>query len=222
MGNVGKFTVWLSSAIAILLNTMAIHIDISNAKKTLKDLARELSPAKANRALSSAMNHTIRKAKTTGSKGIRQTYTMKARDVNKATTITRARPQHLEAKVNADTLPLPLLPFSTRKRKDGISVAVQRGKRKVIKGAFRQTMPNGNRGIYARGKYKRAGFSFRHKRVKRTGPDLPIGQLRAVAVTTAYKARNVQQRIKAQVQNDLPKRVQHEVKRLMDKAAKRT
>lgn len=194
---------------------MAVHVDTRQAQATMREMARRLSSEQIKRATARAINHTTAKGKTSASQAILQRYGMKSAGIKKRLPIGKAYPRKLEGKVDASTRPTPLISFAgVRQNANGVSVAVVKGQRKVIRGAFIQTTKKGRRGVFARGKHNGTQFEFRHKRIAKSGPDMPIEELSALSMFGAGDSTPVQSVISTMVSTTYTQRLMHEMQQI--------
>lgn len=192
-----------------------IQIDVSDAIRTMENTVGRLTPRQFSQGIARALNHTAAKAQTAASRQIRAVYNIRAKDVRAAMRRIRARFNNLTARIEITGAPLPLIAFGARQVKRGVSVQVLNGQRKVVNRAFIQTMPNGHKGVFARGNYGGGRFAFRSKRVSQKGNDLPITELMSVAVPQTLSKESVMSAIARGVERDFPDRLQHELSRML-------
>lgn len=173
-----------------------------------------------------ALNHTISKLRTAGSKEVRTVYNFKASDITKETQLRRANPSNLVAYIYASTKPTSIRRFGPNLTRTGISVSIKKGSRVQIAGAF---IGPGilNQGIWARGRYNNGDFDFRHQRIRKPGGykktggryqpmtnDLNINRLTTLSVHTAMTNNTVLNALKTTAETEFPKRMVHELSRL--------
>lgn len=197
---------------------MSIHVDTRQARETIGRMAAGLSAQQIDRATARAINHTSAKARTPIKSEIRQRYNIQAKALaGKGTSLTKAFLRKLQGSVDASTRPIPLILFNGTKQTDkGVQATVVRGQRKLIKGAFITTTKAGKRGVFARGQHQDGGgFKFRHKRIVKKGPDMPIEQLNSVSIYTGGISNPVQRTVEAIVGSAYPKRFVHEVQAIL-------
>jgi hypothetical protein len=165
-----------------------IHIDTSQAIKRLKALNRGLSKQQTDKAISLAFNASMMKARTRIGRSIRKKYPASALKAGgysggKGLVIDRASPRKLYAKLTVSSKHIPLVFFKHKQTAKGVQVEVLKGKRHVLPFAFIAKGKMNRKHIVAKGQYNgRQGFQVRTKRVKRSGPDLPITTLVGPAV----------------------------------------
>jgi hypothetical protein len=194
---------------------MAVHVNTTQAQATLRTMARRLSSEQIAKATARAINHTLAKGKTAGAQGITSRYNMPSKGLKQRLPLVKASQRKLSGKVDASTKPIPLLAFrGTKQNSKGVSVAVVKGERKTIRSAFIQTTRKGRKGVFARGQHTSNGFEFRHKRIEKTGPDMPIEELYSVSTFSAGDSVEVQGRISSVVHSSYTSRLIHEMQRI--------
>ena len=116
----------------------------------LPELSRVFDPSLIDKATNSAIGKTARKTRTFISKNVRQEYTVKAGDIRKSVGTRIRRPSRTSAALDYKGSTISLRRFGARKRqvngRPGVSVAVKKGQRKVVKGGF----SHGNGPIFKR------------------------------------------------------------------------
>lgn len=192
-------------------------IEIS-VQKSIKDAKREFSDLTAHnikRGVSNAINHTLGVSKTMVRRSIQGQYKIRAKELNKAMRIQRAsaRQPVQYGMLIAKGSPLPLIGFGARQVKRGVSVNVLSG-RTVIKKAFIGSMRTGYRGVFARGTYSGSEFQFRTKRIRKSGSDLPITELKTVSIPKALGNSVVIKHLTEKINTHFPGRLTHELMRL--------
>lgn len=193
-------------------------INVKLAQAELDKLRKLLTPAQIATAQARALNRTIDSAKTATSREIRNVYAIGATGLSKRMPVSRANRSKQSAELNAEARPLPIMDFKPRQVMKGVSVAITKGNRTIIKSAFIKKLPGGKMGVMARGAYAAKGkieeFQFRKKRITPTGPDLPINELRSLSLVGAASHESVQARMNDAVENNYRPRLVHELKRI--------
>ncbi len=105
--------------------------------------------AELNRAVPRAMNWIGDRGRTAVSRAIRTRYTVKAKAVNNALVVIKAKPGVFEVTIRAAGRPIAIINFSARQTKAGVTVNVMNG-RKLFPHAFLAKMPTGHVGVYDR------------------------------------------------------------------------
>lgn len=160
-----------------------IHVDTSLAIKRLRNLRRELSRDQANRAIALAFNATLSKQRTFIGRHIRRKYPQSALKAGgysggKGLTISRANKRKLYATLNVSSRNVPLVFYKTKQMPDGVRVEVIKKRPHLLPFAFIRKGKAKRKHVFAKGRYaKKQGFQVRKKRIKTTGPDLPITAL---------------------------------------------
>lgn len=165
-------------------------------------------------AVARAINHTMAKVKTMSSRQIREVYALDAKTVNSALSQVKADRLTLTGKVVGKGKPIPLYKFKARQTAKGVTVEVKRGKRKIIPGVFLVSLNNGHTGVMFRGKYAGRNMQRRKNRIKPTGPDLPITEMRGVSIPKSLTNDVVTKSLMRGINDMFPKRLEHEIKRV--------
>lgn len=180
-----------------------VFIDASKAIRQADRAHKHLSKSTRAKAIAAALNNVARKARVQSSKEIRKIYKIRAKDIAKATTVTKAHKQNLKSVVLATGRPLPIMAFNPRKTKRGVTVNIM-GKRKRFAHAFFATMRSGHKGVFVRGTYYQGKLMPRRKRLKTRGNDTPITEVKTVGVPTAFASRSVMTALFKKIETDLP------------------
>ena len=116
----------------------------------VKSMLEEVKNAPA-RVISRAINDTLTGVKTDASTEIRGIITAKKSAVDGTFRTVKATVTQLSGLFESKGKPLPLIDYSARQTKAGVSVQVKKkNPRAVIMGAFIQTMKSGHKGAYWR------------------------------------------------------------------------
>lgn len=154
-------------------------VDISGALAKL-----DLTDRAVRSAAARALNKTATTGRAQASREIKaQGYGMKVGDIRAAISIpVRANQGNLNTEIRARGKPIPLIQYSARQTRSGVSIQVKNG-RTVLSHAFIAVMPSGHRGVF-----ERVGKG--HKRVERRGRNistgLPIKELFGPSVKAAF------------------------------------
>jgi hypothetical protein len=184
-----------------------ISINVQSNFKQISVKLFELRTTVLEKAKISALNKVAAQAKVGASKEIRNAgYNMKAAAIKKQISIRRAVNGNAVAVVKFSGRPIPLIQFSARETKAGVSVSVKNG-RKVIKGAFIATMPTGHQGVYVR-------VGNQHKKINGKWHGLPIKELYGPSMPAAFGSEIVQAAIASLVRDKFPSILEHEIKYL--------
>lgn len=192
-----------------------INVNTAFAIQEIKKGFKSLNAREINLGIARALNHTAAKSKTASSKEIREYYSIKTRYIARAIKVDKANRQNLAAAVIATGRPLPLAAFPFRATKKGIAVKIRKEYTK-LPGAFKATMASGHTGVFARGHYNKKDFAWRNKRIKKSGPDLPITELTTISIPGAFMHSNVINTLKQKVNKDFGPRLFHELSRIAE------
>lgn len=115
-----------------------IRVTLNDENVQRAEVLMKSCPKIVQRAAVSAINRTITSTRAEISKAVRGRYAVKAADVKKALSLTRAKGQSPRGVITASGSPLSLTKFSLRRRKRGpIRVRVLRnGELKPVSGLF--------------------------------------------------------------------------------------
>jgi len=122
---------------------MYLRIDL------LKDMTEQMK-LDIRKAEISALNQVVREAKKVAADELNAVYNIQKRDINRAIKVETAKAGNLRANLSVTGKKLPLIDFSARKNKQGVSIEIKRGGRKVLTHAFMPTMPTGHKGVFLR------------------------------------------------------------------------
>jgi len=166
----------------------------------LEALQRQLKalPKEIEKAIPQALNDTANHVRSKASTDIRQRWAIKKRDLDPYFRITRATASKPVANVEMKSASIPLIAFGAKKIRQGVSVAIVKGKRTVLKGAFIAQMQSGHTGVFRRrfGSRKQGKrYSSLPVREVKTGtwkgttyrPALPIGERFTISPTSMWK-----------------------------------
>jgi hypothetical protein len=191
-----------------------INIDAREAIRKLNDQFGHISNDKRKLAIARAINHTMAKIKTMSSREIRNIYALDAKTVNEALRHVKADRLTLTGKVIGKGKPIPLAKFKARQVKDGVTIEVKRGKRKKIPGVFIVQTRSGHKGVMFRGTYSGRTMQRRKNRIRPTGPDLPISEMRGVSIPKSLANDVVVRSLSKSINEMFPQRLTHEIKRV--------
>lgn len=105
-----------------------------------------------------ALNRTATTVRAEATRQIRGRYNLKAGTVREQLRIERANRNRLTSAVVASGAPIPLYEFGARQTQKGVTVAVKKGQRKLVRGVFIAKMPSGKIGVFGRdGRFGRRG-----------------------------------------------------------------
>jgi signal recognition particle subunit SEC65 len=128
-----------------------MSVDISVKWDRSEIAALQTGPLKAalKRALRKAGATALRDMKSEASKRIRTRKAIKVRYITRALTLQRPKGGDIADMawaVNVSGEPVPLVAYPNRQTKKGVSVEVNRGKRTLVKHAFKASMASGHVG----------------------------------------------------------------------------
>jgi len=163
------------------------------------------------KAASSALNRTVKQAKTQASTLVRERYNLKKSDLDRNIKVKNSSASTLQAALKVSGRRQPLIDFGARQTAQGVSVAVVKAERKVIRTSFIPKLPSGHKGVFLRfgpkvrmqkGRYagtnvlrQRIGDPRKQKAVELTGPGVP----------GMFSSTQVYGKLKQFVQETLPK-----------------
>lgn len=152
-----------------------------------------------NRATTTAQSTLVRK--------VRENYHIKAGDVRKSLTVSRARPGLPQSVISSSGKDLPTIAFQVRpgtvngKRRTPIRVSVKKGSTTELDRAFIARI-GGRLGVYERLSEKR----------------FPIRQLYSVSIPVMANNPDVVESVAEDARSMLDKRLDHEINRVLDGA----
>lgn len=161
----------------------------TNAKQFIQKEIKAFTNA-VDKATRSATSKVAKQASTAGKTAIKQTYSIKASELNKAIKVKGATSKRPSAIIQTSGSPLSLTKFgAVSQRKKGASIMIRKGRRLIMPGSFKATMPSGHVGVFYRSKN-----AVRVYRIKDKQPTaLPIEERKgpgAVNLMQSKAARN--------------------------------
>lgn len=155
----------------------------------------------ASRAIARAINKTLDGIKTDASVEIRIIVTARKKDVDRTFSLSRATATRPQGSFRSTGRPLPLIAYSVRQTKKGVSIQVRRDRpRKVIPHAFIATMKTGHRGAF-----------WRQKVNGRIVGRLPIEELSGPRVPDILSNEPVMVNVLASARERIDKNMAHEI-----------
>lgn len=129
--------------------------------QTTIELDRSLADILTARSWRKASARAMRKAGISGQRAmraeairrIRARKALKAKVVRKAMSksrVTSSDVNRMRWVISLDGKPVPLIEYRARQTRRGVTVAVNRGKRSLVRGAFIQVMKSGHKGVFVR------------------------------------------------------------------------
>lgn len=104
-------------------------------------------------AMKRAGNEALRAMKAASTRSVRQRKRVRVARVNKGLPLTYPKTSALASlawRMDVSGAAVPLADYPSRQTRKGVSVAVNNGKRKVVKSAFLATMTSGHQGVFVR------------------------------------------------------------------------
>lgn len=170
--------------------------DFSKSVKFLKDMKTAIRKAEI-----SAMSKAADQGKNYSSRKIRETYNIKAKDLNQNLKSHKATSAYPKSKIIAyGKKRLPLVLFNARQNKQGVSVEIIKGQRRLLPHRFIATMPAGHRGVFERYGNKRVMDSGRYVNQYKQ----PIRELKTLRVSSMFSAQRVRPHIIKFIDQKLP------------------
>jgi hypothetical protein len=171
-----------------------ITIDTKDMIKTLQREYWGLTSKEKDKASARALNDAIKQGRTVAKRAITAEFNIKSAFLkNDLMPITKANPNSLYADLGLSKTPIPIGKFKgATQTKTGVSVAIRKGQKIVLPGAFMLEGAGSN--VFARAyntggsAYRSGQFMFRSRRVNKKGSDLPIGNM--VTASPVGAARN--------------------------------
>lgn len=203
---------------------ISVKSDIERAFKKFSSVNR----AELAKATARAINRVISSARSVAVKEIRKKYNIDPKFLKEkigdkdnrynALKAWKANSSNLTATLKAYGKPIPLIAFPVTQTEHGVSVSVIKGQSKAVRSAFVTQMKSGHRSVFARGKYGSGVFNYRQGRIKPFPlPDTPITQLTTTSIRTAVVTPSILTAMKIKVEQDLGKRLEHEIAYLLSK-----
>lgn len=186
-----------------------------NTKQAIKQANRaydSLSPKVRRQATARALNRTILAVRTAASKEIRARYNIRAKDIKPTMSKRTASALSLEASLRSKGKGMPLIKFKAAQTRKGVRATIKRGSRQSLPGAFIATMKSGHRGVFARAQYKSGRLVSRRKRINPSRMnDLPITELKTVAVPSALANDIVTAKLRDVIAKRFPANLEREL-----------
>jgi hypothetical protein len=132
---------------------MSAAISFEFSPEELRLLRSKLTAKPVIRALRKAGSTALRDMRSETSKRVRQRKRIKAGVIAKALRMRRAkgsRIEDMEWSLDVSNRPFRVSDYPHRQTKRGVSVAINRGKRSLIRGAFLATLKSGHKGVFLR------------------------------------------------------------------------
>lgn len=132
-----------------------------------------------------AINKTITSVRQASSVEVRKTLNLKASFVKRLLTVRKAKAAFLSGSIDSKYVKAPAIQFGgVRQTKKGVSVRLRKDQpRKLFKGAFIATMPNGHKGVFRR---SLSATRFSKGRPTTSSPNLKISELHGPSVQQIF------------------------------------
>jgi len=196
-----------------------------NVKGSMESIRNQLGATQkeASKAASRALNRTASKVRTVSARAIRDAgYQLKVGDIKRNIRIVKASPTILAATVIASGRSIPLIKYSARQTREGVTVNVQHGRR-LIRHAFIQVMKSGHRGVFIRrevrgGTQHVKGITRGHSG-RNTRHGLPIDELYGPSIPAAFSNAIVQKQLVEQTEQYFPIEMTRQLEHVLDTRA---
>ncbi len=208
---------------------MRTGIDITDAVTEISKRFWYLNNRAINRATARAMNDAIKQGRTIVKRAITAQYNIPASYLNnRMLPINNARPGNLTATLSVSSNSVPIGKFKglsqrkgSKNRRGGVSVAIKKGERKLLKGTF--LLKNGKQGkgvmhradLNGNSAYKDGSFQFRHSRINKSGSDAPIGALFTLSPFGAVVSKDVTKVAQSKAEKAFSTRLNYHMEKLI-------
>nr|DAL57731.1 MAG TPA_asm: minor tail protein Z [Caudoviricetes sp.] len=171
------------------------------------------------RAITSAINHSLGKAKTKLKKKITQEYYIKSSDVEKTLSIKKANYSTLAGTISSRTKRTSLTKLKIKKSGTSILSGVRksngikllRGKDELFGKPFTAKMKNGHTGVFQRKTKQRIGVGMGSS----SEQENPIQELYTLSIPQMAGEKGVQKYIEEEAEKMVNERFEHEVERIL-------
>ena len=171
------------------------------------------------RAITSAINHSLGKAKTKLKKKITQEYYIKSSDVEKTLSIKKANYSTLAGTISSRSKRTSLTKLKIKKSGTSILSGVRksngikllRGKDELFGKPFTAKMKNGHIGVFQRKIKQRIGVGMRSS----SEQENPIQELYTLSIPQMAGEKGVQKYIEEEAEKMVNERFEHEVERIL-------
>ena len=171
------------------------------------------------RAITSAINHSLGKAKTKLKKKITQEYYIKSSDVEKTLSIKKANYSTLAGTISSRSKRTSLTKLKLKKSGTSILSGVRksngikllRGKDELFGKPFTAKMKNGHIGVFQRKIKQRIGVGMRSS----SEQENPIQELYTLSIPQMAGEKGVQKYIEEEAEKMVNERFEHEVERIL-------
>lgn len=194
-----------------------IKIDDKELEKAQKLLGGIENGVK--RAITSAINHSLGKAKTKLKKKITQEYYIKSSDVEKTLSIKKANYSTLAGTISSRSKRTSLTKLKIKKSGTSILSGVRksngikllRGKDELFGKPFTAKMKNGHTGVFQRKTKQRIGVGMGSS----SEQENPIQELYTLSIPQMAGEKGVQKYIEEEAEKMVNERFEHEVERIL-------
>jgi hypothetical protein len=177
-------------------------VNVSNAAAAFRASVERVRDRDMNRAIAIALNRTADGVRVEATRRIRLVYAVKKQELSRAFTIRRAYAGNLRTIVFANGRPLNVAAFGARQTRQGVSVAIKTGARRLIPGAFFMKIKStGYYGVFER--------KFVSGRAGKRWGRYPVRAVRTVDVPGLFRKEIVKEGLAAVV----PERFRRELTR---------
>ena len=150
---------------------ITVKLDSREVERLLKD-----APNIARKTATRTLNRTADKARVAASRTVRETYNIKAGDLNKSVKTTKASISKLETLLTITGKPVALMAFAARQTLKGVTYKILKaGGRVRLPHAFIATMKSGHIGVFER----------------RTDKSLPIAERKFISMPSVWGSKAV-------------------------------
>lgn len=190
---------------------VVINVDFTQALTNNKKLQ-----ALTRKAIVRSLNRVGDQARTAASKQIREEYNVKAGDISKASKTIRAKASRLQYKIFVRSGRLGLLKYAARQTKKGVTVQVKKGEgRKLIPHSFIVPWRKGESEQWAFLRDPKLPKIHRTSRRKDKALYLKAVEARRAlfgpSITQLYASKKVAKKIRDTIDQNLTKRLNHEL-----------
>ncbi len=185
-----------------------IRIDTKNAVADVLSIYSKVNPSTVGKAASNALNRAIISVRKQISVEVRKEYRIRASALKKRMVdVKRAKLSKLSAEIHVNYGGLILSSFSYRNTRKGLSVEIKRGKRRIIKRAFKQRTKGGFTSAFFQGKYQSGKMLYSDAKQIRT--------VKTLSPWAAVVNESVQAKLSQRGVDVFEQRFRHEMKRLL-------
>lgn len=171
------------------------------------------------RAITSAINHSLGKAKTKLKKKITQEYYIKSSDIEKTLSIKKANYSTLAGTISSRSKRTSLTKLKIKKSGTSILSGVKKsngikllqGKDNLFGRPFIKKMKNGHNGVFQRKTKQRIGVGMRSS----SEQENPIQELYTLSIPQMAGEKGVQKYIEEEAEKMVNERFEHEVERIL-------